>query len=232
MKLLVSPVNLEEAGIAVEGGADIIDVKNPREGSLGANFPWVIQEVRRMVPPEIPVSATIGDFDFKPGTASLAAMGAALSGASYVKVGLFGVRTREEAVELIDGVARAVKDKPVKVVVAAYSDHHRINSLPPLELPEVAVEGGAHVIMVDTAIKDGSSTLQFMDEEELSQFTSEGHSEGMEVALAGAIKMEDLPILKRVSPDILGVRGCVCGGDRNSTIKKELVVELKNRINS
>jgi len=37
MKLLVSPINVEEANICKIAGADIIDVKNPKEGSLGAN---------------------------------------------------------------------------------------------------------------------------------------------------------------------------------------------------
>lgn len=49
MKLLVSPISVEEARIALEGGADIIDVKNPKEGSLGANFPDVIQSVKRAI---------------------------------------------------------------------------------------------------------------------------------------------------------------------------------------
>ena len=35
MRLLVSVVNEEEVTAAVEGGADIIDVKNPREGTFG-----------------------------------------------------------------------------------------------------------------------------------------------------------------------------------------------------
>jgi uncharacterized protein (UPF0264 family) len=39
--LLISPINTQEAREAINGGADIIDVKNPKEGSLGANFPWV-----------------------------------------------------------------------------------------------------------------------------------------------------------------------------------------------
>lgn len=39
MRLLVSPMNMEEAQAALAGGADILDVKNPKEGSLGANFP-------------------------------------------------------------------------------------------------------------------------------------------------------------------------------------------------
>ena len=69
MKLLVSPVNKEEAIIASKGGADIVDVKNPKEGSLGANFPWIIKEIKEAVNGKQPISATIGDFNYKPGTA-------------------------------------------------------------------------------------------------------------------------------------------------------------------
>ena len=36
MKLLVSVVSAEEARLALAGGADIIDVKDPSEGALGA----------------------------------------------------------------------------------------------------------------------------------------------------------------------------------------------------
>ena len=38
MLLLISPINREEALESIEGGSDIVDVKNPKEGSLGANF--------------------------------------------------------------------------------------------------------------------------------------------------------------------------------------------------
>lgn len=34
MKLLVSPINVEEANISRLGGADIIDVKNPKRDLL------------------------------------------------------------------------------------------------------------------------------------------------------------------------------------------------------
>ena len=35
MLLLISPINHEEALESIKGGADIVDVKNPKEGSLG-----------------------------------------------------------------------------------------------------------------------------------------------------------------------------------------------------
>ncbi len=231
MKLLVSPINVEEAKIARLGGADIIDVKNPKEGSLGANFPWMIEAVKK-VAGSVPVSATIGDFNYKPGTASLAALGAAVAGAEYIKVGLYDIQSKEHAMHMLLNIVRAVKgfDKNKKVVASCYSDYTRINSISPLELPRIGAEAGADVVMIDTGIKDGRSTFEFLTEEELLQFVSSAKSYGLKTAIAGTIKFEDIPALKRISPDIIGVRGCVCGGDRNSTIKRELVERMKAEI--
>lgn len=228
MKLLVSPINREEAIIASNGGADIVDVKNPKEGSLGANFPWVIRDVKEAVNGRQPISATIGDFNYKPGTASLAALGAAVAGADYIKVGLYDIQTEEQALELLTRIVTAVKDyDPRKRVVASgYSDYARINSISPMLLPAVAARAGADVVMVDTGIKDGKSTFEFMSEEELTDFVSLGHENGLKVAIAGSLKFEDLPVLEAIGPDIIGVRGMVCGGDRSNTIKQDLVEKL------
>ncbi|MGB9929227.1 MAG: (5-formylfuran-3-yl)methyl phosphate synthase [Methanosarcina sp.] len=228
MKLLVSPINREEAVIASRGGADIVDVKNPKEGSLGANFPWIIREIKEVVNGRQPISATIGDFNYKPGTASLAALGAAVAGADYIKVGLYEIQTEVQALEFLTKVTKAVKDyDPTKKVVASgYSDYKRINSISPLMLPAVAAEAGVDVVMVDTAIKDGKSTFEFMDENELKQFTDLAHEYGLENAIAGSLKFEDLPVLERIGPDIIGVRGMVCGGDRSTAIRQELVEKL------
>jgi uncharacterized protein (UPF0264 family) len=229
MRLLVSPINIVEAEAAMAGGTDILDVKNPREGSLGANFPWVIRSVAEVAGGKLPVSATIGDFDYKPGTASLAALGAAFSGADYIKVGLLKIENQGQAGDMLSHIVRSVKefDDKKKLVAAAYSDCARVGSISPMDLPEVAAECGADVVMVDTAIKDGKSTFEFMTESEIIEFISAGHDFGMEVAIAGTIKFEDLELLKRVAPDIIGVRGAVCGGDRSGTIKEELVRRMK-----
>jgi (5-formylfuran-3-yl)methyl phosphate synthase len=229
MKLLVSPMNIVEARAALAGGADILDVKNPKEGSLGANFPWAIRAVVDLAKGKVPVSATIGDLDYKPGTASLAALGAAVSGADYIKAGLLGVRTLEQAEEMLEGIVKAVKDYDPgkKVVAAGYSDYARANSISPMLLPGAAAKAGADLVMVDTAVKDGKSTFEFMGEDELKDFISLGHAEGLEVALAGTIGFQHIELLKQLSPDIIGVRGIVCGGDRRSAVQAELVEKLK-----
>src|SRR3972149_4205186 len=231
IKLLVSPINTEEANICKLSGVDIIDVKNPKEGSLGANFPWTIRDVKKIAG-STPVSATIGDFNYRPGTASLAALGAAVAGAEYIKVGLFDIKTKEQALEMLVNIVRSVKDydKNKKVVASGYSDHRRINSISPFELPSIGKKAGVDVVMMDTGIKDGRSTFDFLTEHELTEFVARARSLGLMTAIAGTIKFENIPALKRIQPDIIGVRGCVCGGDRNSTIKKELVEKLKSEM--
>jgi len=232
MRLLVSPMNIEEARAALQGGADILDVKNPKEGSLGANFPWAISAVVELASGKVPVSATIGDLEFKPGTASLAALGAAVAGAEFVKAGLLGVKNLDQAEEMLQGIVRAVKDfdSRKRVVAAGYSDWVRAGSISPKLLPEAAAAAGADLVMVDTAVKDGRATFDFMTEQDLKDFISMGHDFGLEVALAGSIDFLHLKLLKRLDPDIIGVRGIVCGGDRRSAIRADLVEKLKREI--
>ena len=220
MQLLVSPSSIDEARRSV--AADIIDVKKPSEGSLGANFPWVIREIKTLLAK--PLSAAIGDFDYKPGGASLAAYGAACAGADYVKIGL-AFDGMDKARDVITAVVRAVKDEfPRKyVVIAAYSDYQRMHSISPFEMAPIAAECGADFAMVDTGIKDRQSTFAFMDEETLRSFTDKNERLGLGTALAGAFKFEDLDALKRINPDIIGVRGMVCGGDRNATVREDLI---------
>ncbi|MCG7854577.1 MAG: (5-formylfuran-3-yl)methyl phosphate synthase [Methanoregulaceae archaeon] len=223
MRLLVSPRDIDEAKRSL--AADIIDVKRPAEGSLGANFPWVIRAITELSGK--PVSAAIGDFDFRPGGASLAAYGAAHAGADFVKVGLmFDGTARAE--EFIRAVVRAVKEEfPEKyVVIASYSDYERLGTISPFAMAPLAAAAGADVAMVDTGIKDGKSTFEFMSEESLGEFTAMNRGAGLMTALAGSLGFEDIPALKRIDPDIIGVRGMVCGGDRDSSIREELVDRL------
>ncbi|MDD4136966.1 MAG: (5-formylfuran-3-yl)methyl phosphate synthase [Methanoregula sp.] len=220
MQLLVSPSSITEARHST--AADIIDVKKPSEGSLGANFPWVIREIKEFA--QKPVSAAIGDFEYKPGGASLAAYGAACAGADYVKIGL-AFDGRDHARDLITAVVRAVKDEfPKKyVVIAAYSDFERMHSISPFDMAPVAAECGADFAMVDTGIKDGESTFAFMDEKTLRSFTEGNRKLGLGTALAGSLKFEDIDALKRIDPEIIGVRGMVCGGDRNAAVREDLI---------
>lgn len=221
MNLLVSPSSIEEAEFCLD--ADIIDVKRPAEGSLGANFPWVIREIKKLAG-ETPVSAAIGDYGPTPGNAALAAYGAACAGADFVKIGLM-FDDPVAAREVITAVVKAVKDPfPEKtVVISGYSDFARLGSIDPYIMAPIAAECGADFAMIDTGRKDGKSTFEFMSKEVLQKFTRRNRSLGLGTALAGSLKFEDIPVLKEIDPEIIGVRGMVCGGDRTTMVKADLV---------
>ena len=228
MRVLGSPISLAEAKILSEGGIDIIDVKNVNEGSLGASFPWIIQEVVQAFPsrPAQQFSATLGDLPYKPGTAALAALGAAVSGVDYVKAGLYGVRTYQEAKEVMQAVVEACKRyRPtLNAVAAGYADYRRFGGLGLGELVEAAHDAGADLVMVDTAIKDGATLFEALSLEEIASFVRAARDAGMRVALAGSLKLAHLPALQQLQPDIIGVRGALCEqGDRTTGITLERV---------
>jgi (5-formylfuran-3-yl)methyl phosphate synthase len=216
MKLLVSVVDAGEARDAAAARADIVDVKNPAEGSLGAPSPAVIAGVRAAVPAELPVSAAIGDMPNLPGTAALAAVGAALSGATFVKVGLWGVSTEPDAVALLRAVREAVPG--ATVVAAAYADARRVTHAPlaPELLPQVARAAGVGVCLLDTAVKDGRGLLEWLPADALAALVAEAHAAGLQMALAGALRAEDLPVARDAGADIAGVRSAACLDGRRS----------------
>jgi uncharacterized protein (UPF0264 family) len=220
---------------SVKGGAHILDVKNPKEGSLGANFPRVIKQIKKIAPKNTEVSATLGDLPNLPGTASLAALGAAVSGADYIKAGLFGVKNSDLATALMNEVCRAVKeyDSGLKVIAAGYVDYRTVGCVNPLELPDVAYEVEADGVLVDTKVKDGKSNLfSYLSNEKLRNFVEKAHDNNLIVALAGSLAKQDAPRVYALAADIIGIRGAVCtNGDRvEGRVQREKVMEFAKEI--
>ncbi len=230
LKLLISPINEHEAMEAIKGGADIIDVKNPLEGPLGASFPWIIKAVRDTVPSNIEVSCTLGDLPNLPGSVSLAAAGAASLGVSYVKASLLQIRNEEEAINLMKNVVKAAKNAnaSVKVVAAGFADASRVGSIEPWLIPNFAKAAKCDFAMLDTAVKDGKTLFDFLTTKQLSSFINEAKSNYIKTALAGSLKKEHLPILQKLGADIAGVRSAACTkNDRvNGHITQQNVEEL------
>jgi uncharacterized protein (UPF0264 family) len=229
MRLLVSVTDADEARVAVDAGVDIVDVKNPAEGALGAPGPGVLGSVREAVPPDRPVSAAIGDLPNLPGTAALAALGAARSGAAYVKVGLWGTSTAEGAVAVLSAVREAV-DGGAVVIAAAYADAERVPGRPlqPGHVVEAARRAGVGGCLLDTAVKDGHGLFEWLRPAVLATLVSEGHAAGLEMALAGALRAEDLAVVRATGADIAGVRSAACrNGRRSAPLDADRIRQLR-----
>lgn len=227
-------MNEKEASEAIAGGADIIDVKNPQEGALGANFPWVIKRIREIAPKNIQVSCALGEVPNLPGSISLAALGAASLGVDYIKVGLRGFKTPQEVTYLLQNVSKAAKEcnPNIKVVAAGYADAERIGAIDPMLIPEIAFKAQVDVAMIDTAVKDGKSIFTFLTVKQLEKFVDSAHNLGLEAALAGSLRKQDLPVVYALGADVAGLRGAACtNNDRvRGQITRKLVHELVETI--
>lgn len=225
----MSVTDAGEAWLAVAGGVDVVDVKNPAEGSLGAPAPGVIAAVRDALPAALPLSAALGDLPPLPGSAALAAVGAARSGAAYVKLGLLGVSRAADAVAVLRAVREAVEGDAA-VVAVAYADAALVPSraLAPGDLVAVARAAGVHGCLVDTAVKDGRGLLSWLDHAALVALVAAAHDAGLEIALAGELRAEELPVVRATGADIAGVRSAACrDGRRTAALDPERIAELR-----
>ncbi len=228
MQLMISVISSAEAVDALAESAEILDVKNPAEGSLGAPFPAVIQEIREIASGKAKVGAAIGDMPYLPGTAALAALGAAACGVDYVKVGLYGAKSEAAAIKMLIETQRAVRGYASFVVAAAYADFRRAGTLNPEYLPHAAAAAGARVCLLDTAIKDGRNLFDFFEPPLLRLLCRKAHDLGLLFALAGALEERHLAVAYDLGADIVGVRTAVCRHNlRNESLEASRVRRLR-----
>jgi len=206
-KLLVSVTTVREAEVAAASGADIIDVKNPSEGAMGANFPWVISSIRVRLP-GVPLSATLGDMPEIPGTAALAALGAATLKVDYLKVGLLGPRSIASAARLLSSVKRAVGqvDASVKIVAGSYADWKQVGSMHPKDVVKSAAQSSIDGLMLDMMHKSDRSSLDELGGETLTSLVEDAHNAGLSFGLAGGLRLNHLPQIIPLNPDVIGIR--------------------------
>lgn len=216
MRLMISVVSAVEAREAMLGGAEILDIKNPSEGSLGAQFPRVIREVKDLSSGRAAISAAIGDMPNLPGTAALAALGAAACGADYVKVGLHGPRSEAEAVTLLREVRLAVQEFSTSVIAACYADFQRAGTLDPVCLPRLSASAGVKGCLLDTAIKDGHTLFDFLNPQALRLLAEQAHAADLLFGLAGALREQDLPLARDLGADVVGLRTAACRDNQRS----------------
>jgi (5-formylfuran-3-yl)methyl phosphate synthase len=217
MQLLISVVSAAEVPDALWGGADIVDIKNPLEGSLGAPMPATIRAVRARVPGPRRISVAIGDMPNLPGTAALAALGAAACGADDVKVGLWGPDSEVAAVRLLAAVCTALEAYPnCRVIAGGYADAARAQTLDPRCLARVARAAGAAGCLIDTAVKDGRRLFDFLTPEAVQGLVAEAHECGLFFAVAGALHEQDLPLVCSLGADVVGIRSAACVDGRRA----------------
>jgi len=198
--LLASVTGSREAELAVTHGADIVDLKDPSQGALGALALSVVSDLVRAIAGRRPASAVIGDLPMEPAAIAAAAEAMARTGVDFVKVGLFAGAKRAECIRALAPLARRTK-----IVGVMFAD-----SEPDNELIALMAGSGFAGAMMDTARKDGRRLLDYMDPAAIDRFVRGCHSQGLLTGLAGSLEAADIPRLLLLAPDYLGFRGALC----------------------
>jgi (5-formylfuran-3-yl)methyl phosphate synthase len=204
MQLLVSVRSADEAEAALKGGAGLIDVKEPRSGSLGRATDKTISAVLLQVAQRLPVSAAMGELTEEHNLPFS-------HGLSFIKWGLAGCRSRTWKKELLNsGNLLQCLHPACKPVAVAYADSKKADAPEPEEVRDFALENKWDVLLLDTFEKNGKTLLDWVTLSRLTQICNSCREAGTEIALAGSLGVEHLPILSELQPSWFAVRGAAC----------------------
>ncbi len=218
-RLLVSVRSAEEARIALECGVDLIDVKEPRNGPLGAAEANVWREVLAAIGGAVPVSVALGELGaHRP-------PGQIPSGIAFAKVGLAGASAlpdwrpgwREIAASFPRGCA------PVAV---AYADWRSAAAPSPEEILTAAVEAHCGAVLIDTHDKENGDVFRHWPGESLADFLKSALEQGLTTVLAGGLSWNSLERALHCPADYLAVRGLACGGCRIDSLDRKSCIAL------
>lgn len=203
-RFLASVRSAEEADTVLAAGADIVDLKDPANGALGAVAPQIARSCAAGIAGRVPVSATVGDLPMDPGVVTKAVAGMAACGVDDVKLGLM----------------------PGGAPDACFADLRRLglhcglilvffaDAMPKFDPFEAALAAGARGLMLDTARKEQGALPDHMSLSSIARFVAAGRAAGLLVGVAGALRARHVADLLTLEPDVLGFRGALCRGGR------------------
>jgi len=229
MRLLVSVATAADARAAVEGGADIVDAKDPFAGALGAVTVARLRHIRDAVAGARPLTAALGDAGDE-AEVERHVHEYTEAGATLVKIGLLGTTGVDRAMALVAAAVRGLSATTAGVVVVAYADANEAAALGPGDVIQVAARAGARGVLIDTMHKEGPGLLGVMSPGEVAHWVARGRASGLLVAVAGKLSAGDLSVIYRAGADVAGVRGAVCVGGRLGHVSAELVATLAGRL--
>ena len=247
--LLVSVRDEREAQIAIEAGADWIDLKEPTRGALGAANVAVAVKVAELVSGRRPLSAALGELkDWRPAEdpssspnslsarddaeqhSCLANQLLGVPGIELVKVGLAGMARVDRWQRQWQRVEADVLANGKQLVAVAYADWEFADAPPPEQVIELSAESASQCLLVDTFSKQGPGTGELWSTNQLVAILRLAKQHNLSVVLAGKITADQLAQLPLRSLDLVAVRSAVCDNSRLGILQGKLVSELKCRL--
>jgi dihydroneopterin aldolase len=204
----------------VQLGADVVDLKDPRRGALGAVSLETAREAIAAVAGRCETSAALGDppYDVEALFAGIRAYGEA--GVDYVKLAVDAPALDS----LGDSLRRLAHE--VHLVGMMFADEK-----PDFDLLTRLSALGFKGAMLDTRDKGRGRLIAHLEVVQLNQFCSQCRALNLISGLAGSLEAPDVPRLLLVRPDVLGFRGALCHAhDRRGAIDPHAVTLIRDLI--
>lgn len=218
--LLISVRTVQEARIAAAAGVDVIDLKEPAAGALGACQPEIWQTCVAAVAFRGHWSVALGE-----ATAAIALASHVPPQFRFAKAGPAGIGQAAQLLHLWQTLA-GILSQNTELVPVAYADFRQANCLSPETIMTAASQFAANTILLDTFGKMGRSSIDILGHQRLTDLIAQCQALKLNLVLAGSLAADDIPKLVELGVKQVGVRGCVCVGGRNGEIAPPLVKQL------
>lgn len=199
--MLASVNCLEEALLAESFQVDVIDLKQPAQGALGALAVETVSEILSKLKPDTVISATVGDLPMQPDLVSGAVRAMAATGVDYIKIGFFPGGDWKACLERLGSIA----DQGYALIAVLFAD-----ARPDLTVVPLLSQSGFRGVMLDTRDKNQGSLTEVMNMIELQDFVTMAQEYSLLAGLAGSLRFKDIEHLLPLKPDYLGFRGALC----------------------
>ncbi len=232
--MLASVNSVEEALLALAANVDIIDLKQPALGALGALQIDVVNNIVVGIGGRCPVSATIGDLPMQPEIVYQAVKAMAETGVDYIKIGFFPGGDWQGTIEKL-----ATLPQTMNLIAVLFADTQPdftvIDSLAapaPGRLPSLGIKNaGFKGVMLDTMNKTNGSLTEVMAKNDIARFVKLAKDRHLLCGLAGSLRLNDIAELMPYQPDYLGFRGALCQEhNRTAQLDKSSIMQIKQAI--
>lgn len=220
---LASVQSLSEAKQLNDCLPDLVDMKNPADGALGALPVATVKQIVNWLAGRRQSSATIGDLPMQAAPIQTALIEMQQTGVDYLKVGLFNDAA---LVDCLRDLKTFLQSFNTPVIAVLFADQQYYKSV----LTDI-LDAGFSGVMLDTANKNGQHLLDHQTPEQLKLFVNRVKSRQRLCGLAGALRADDIATLKPLGADYLGFRSALCPmGQRKQNLAISAVKLLVDKL--
>jgi len=221
-QLLISVTSVDEALMALEFGTDIIDLKDPARGALGALPIQTIKDILDVVNSQKIVSATIGDIGMQPKLLIPAVVAIVELNVDYIKIGFLP----SDDTQLCLNALQPIVLSGAKLIAVLFAEFKY-----DVDLIQAIKAAGFIGIMLDTAEKNGLSLFDHFTQQQCKIFAQQVSEVDLVFGLAGSLKLEHIAQARLIKPHYIGLRGGVClNNQRQLVLDPKKILAIRNAL--